>query len=276
MRIVLQSAGTDVQVLLMDMLKGAVNVVPKIAMALVILVLGFIVARVLRSIVKKVLVAAKVDKVGESLNRVDIVSKANMKIELSSIFSKALYYFVMLIVLILSSTALGMPEVTNLIKDILLFIPNLLVALIIMILGTLLADALKEMVGTALKSLGVPSANMIASVLFYFLFINIVMIALKQANIQTDFLAQNISILIAGVIAAFAIGYGLASKDTMANLLASVYGKNIFKNGDKVTIDGVTGVVSDIDRSKLTVKTENSTVIIPLSKATSSKIEFHD
>jgi len=145
-----------------------------------------------------------------------------------------------------------------------------------MILGTLLADAIKSMVGTALKSLGVPSANMIATVLFYFLFINVIMIALKQANVQTDFLAQNISILIAGVIAAFAIGYGLASKDTMSNLLASFYGKNIFKNGDKVTIDGVTGVVSDIDKTKITLRTENSTVIIPLSKATGNKIELHD
>jgi len=78
------------------------------------------------------------------------------------------------------------------------------------------------------------------------------------------------------VIAAFAIGYGLASKDTMSNLLASFYGKNIFKNGDKVTIDGVTGVVSDIDKTKITLRTENSTVIIPLSKATGNKIELHD
>jgi len=266
----------DLQTLLMDMARGAVDVVPKMIMAIVIFVVGYFVAKIVAKIIRKALIAAKVDKLGESLNQVDLVHKANVKIELSQIFSKAIYYLLMLIVLILSSTALGMPEVTNLVKDILLFLPNLLVAMIVMILGTLLADAIKGMVGTALKSLGVPSANMIANVLFYFLFINIVMIALKQANVQTDFLAQNISILIAGVIGAFAIGYGLASKDTMANLLASFYGKNVFKNGDKVTIAGVTGVISDVDKSKITLRTDNSTVIIPLSKATSDKIEFHD
>jgi len=276
MKFVLQSSVLDLKTILLDMANGAIDVVPKLLMAIVILIVGTIVAKIVTKVTKRALVIAKVDKLGDSLNNVDIVHKANMKIELSTVFSKALYYFMMLIVLVLASTALGMPEVTDLIKDILLFLPNLLVALIVMILGTLLADAIKSMVGTALKSLGVPSANMIATVLFYFLFINVIMIALKQANVQTDFLAQNISILIAGVIAAFAIGYGLASKDTMSNLLASFYGKNIFKNGDKVTIDGVTGVVSDIDKTKITLRTENSTVIIPLSKATGNKIELHD
>ncbi len=275
MNIVLQST-LSMQELLMDMLRGAVDVVPKIIMAVVILIVGYIAAKIIRKIIKKLLVAAKIDKLGESLNNIDIVHKANMKIELSSLFSKAVYYFIMLIVLILSSTALGMPEVTQLISDILKFIPNLLVALIILILGTLLADTIRGMVSTALKSLGVPSAGMISSVIFYFLFINIVMIALKQANIQTDFLAQNISILIAGLIGAFAIGYGLASKDTMANLLASFYSKSIFKLGDKVTIDGVTGTIADIDKSKITLETGTSRVIIPLAKATNQKIEFHN
>jgi len=266
---------TNLQAALNDMLTNTLTIVPKLLMAVVILIVGMIAAKIIRKVIKKALVTAKIDKLGDSLNEVDIVSKANMKIELSSLFSTAIYYFIVLIVLILSSTALGMPEVTNLVSDILKFIPNLLVAIIIMILGTLLADALKTMVSTALKSLGVPSAGMISNVLFYFIFINVILIAMKQANIQTDFLAQNISIIIAGVVGAFAIGYGLASKDTMSNMLASFYSKSIFKIGDKITIDGVTGVISNMDKSKVTIDTGDSLVIMPLSQAATQKVEFH-
>ena len=265
----------SLQTALNDMLSSTLLVVPKIVTALVILVVGMIAAKVVRNIIKKVLVKAKVDKLGDNLNNIDVINKANMEIKLSTVFSKAIYYFIMLIVLILSSTALGMPEVTQLISDILIFIPNVLVALIILILGTLLADTIKNIVLTALKSLGVPSAKMIATVLFYFLFINVILIALKQAKVQTDFLAQNISIIIAGIAAAFAIGYGLASKDTMSNLLASFYSNNVFNVGDKVTIDGVTGTISNIDKSKLTIDTGASVVILPLAKATNQKVEFH-
>lgn len=273
MKVILQVS--SIQAALNDMLAGTLTMVPKAITALTILVVGIIAAKIVRKIIKKALVTAKVDKLGESLNKIDVISKSNVKIELSTVFSLAIYYFIMLLVLILSSTALGMPEVTQLVSDILLFLPNLLVAMIILILGTLLADTLKSIVVTALKSLGVPSANMIATVLFYFLLINVILIAMKQAKIQTDFLAQNISIIIGGIAAAFAIGYGLASKDTMANLLASLHSRDVFKVGDKVTIDGVTGTISDIDKSKLTIDTGASMVILPLAAATNQKVEFH-
>jgi len=260
---------------LMGMLQGTLAVIPKLVTAIVILLVGLILAKTVKKLVKKVLVTAKVDKLGDQLNEIDVISKANMKIEISTIASSILYYFIMLMVLILSTTALGMPEVTQLISDILIFLPNILVALIIMVLGTLLADAIKNMVLTTLKSLGVPSATMISNVLFYFLFINIILIALKQAKIETNFLEQNISILIAGVIAAFAIGYGLASKDTMSNMLASLGSKNLFKLGDKITIDGVTGSISNIEKGKVSIDTGSSIVVFPLSQATNQKVEFH-
>lgn len=260
---------------LSGIISSSLGVIPNILTSIVVLIIGIIVAKIIRKIIKKFLVSAKVDKLGESLNSIDIIDRANVNVSISTIFSSAIYYFLMLIVLILSSTVLGMPEVTTLISDIVLFVPNLLVALIILILGTLLADAIKGIVLTALKSLGVPSAGMISNALFYFLFINIVLIALKQANIQTDFLEQNISIIIGGVIGAFAIGYGLASKDTMSNMLASLYGKDLFKVGDTITIDGVKGIIRNIDKSKLTLDTGNSLVIVPLAHTTKLKIEFH-
>ena len=132
------------------------------------------------------------------------------------------------------------------------------------------------MVHTGLTSLGVSSAGILSSVVFYFLFINIVISALSQAEINTEFLAQNISIIIGGVIAAFAIGYGLASKDVMSNMIASFYTGKQFQIGDKITIDGVTGVISNIDKSSLTIKTETGRVMFPLNKAVNQKVEFHD
>lgn len=274
MKIILQ-ATSPLQTAVTDMLSKTMAILPNIATAIVILIIGLLVAKLLAGMIKKLLKAAKIDALGESLNRIDIISKANMKIELSSIFSKTVYYFLLLIVLILASSALNMPEVTNLISDIFKFIPKLLVAFIILILGTLLADVVKNMIHTALKSLGVPSAGMISSVFFYFLFINVVISALTQAEIKTDFLAQNISILLGGIILAFAIGYGLASKDTMSNLLASFYVKNSLKVGDKVTIDGITGTIAEVDKSKLTIETADSMVMMPLSKANTATIHFH-
>ena len=76
----------------------------------------------------------------------------------------------------------------------------------------LLAEFFRSVLETTMKSLGIPSATMIANFFFYFLFINIVIVALSQAEINTDFLSQNISLIIGGIVFAFALAYGIASK----------------------------------------------------------------
>lgn len=259
-----------------DMLTNLMNTVPNVVSAVVIFIVGYIVCKIIAKVVKKTLEKIGVDKIGEKLNEVDIVQKANMEIKISSVLSKIIYYFLMLFFAVAATSVLGIPEISNLVADIFNFIPRLVVALIVLILGTLIADALRKMVHTGLKSLGVSSAGILSSVVFYFLFINIVISALSQAEINTEFLSQNISIVIGGVIAAFAIGYGLASKDVMANMIASFYTGKQFNIGDKITIDDVTGVVSNIDKSSLTIKTESGKVMFPLNKAVNQKVEFHD
>jgi len=274
MKIILQIS--DMRQALGDMLSSMMQTIPSVLSAILIIIIGFIICKIIAKIVRKALVKLGVDQLGDKLNEIDIVQKANMDIKISVILSKFIYYFLMLFFAVGAASVLGIPEISNLVADIFNFVPRLVVALIVLILGTLVADALRKMVHTGLKSLGVASAGLISSVVFYFLFINIVISALSQAEINTDFLSQNISIVIAGVIGAFAIGYGLASKDVMANMIASFYSGNQFQVGDKITIDDVTGVVASVDKATLTIKTETGKVMIPLNKAVNQKVEIHD
>lgn len=261
---------------LFDMVRKFAQTVPNVFMALVIFLVGYIVAKIIAKVLKKTLKNIGIDSIGDKLNEVDIVQKANMDIKISEIASKLMYYIIMLFFTVAATSVLGIPEISNLVSDIFTFVPNLIVALIVLILGTLLADALRKFLATALTSLGISSAGLISSFLFYFLFINIVILALSQAKINTSFLSQNISIIIAGIVAAFAIGYGLASKDVMANMVASFYSKDQFETGQKITIDGITGVVTRVSKSSLEITTDNGRVQIPISKATNSVVRYHD
>ncbi len=274
MKIILQVS--VMKTALTDMFTNLMNTVPNVVSAIVIFIVGYIVCKIVSKVIKKALEKIGIDKIGEKLNEIDVVQKANMEIKISTVLSKIIYYFLMLFFAVAATSVLGIPEISNLVADIFNFVPRLVVALIVLMLGILIADALRKMVHTGLKSLGVASAGLISSVVFYFLFINIVISALSQAQINTEFLSQNISIVIGGVIAAFAIGYGLASKDVMANMIASFYSGKQFQIGDKITIDDVTGVISSIDKSSLMVKTETGKVMFPLNKAVNQKVEFHD
>jgi len=251
--------------------------VPKFIMAVVTLIIGLIIAKVVSNVIRKVLVGINIDAIGDKLNEIDIVEKSNIKIKISTVLSKVVYYFMVLFILVIATEILDMPAVSNLVVGIFNLIPNIIVAGIILVLGTLFADLLRSVSQSALESLGIPSARLLASFVFYFLFINIIISALTQAKINTEFLSQNISLVIGGIILAFAIGYGLASKTSMSNFLASYYSKGKFDVGDTISIDGVVGKIVEMDKSSLILIAENGNkVIFPLSHVSNSKIEIHN
>lgn len=260
-----------------ELVSNFLSALPKIISAIVIAIIGFIIAKIVSRIVKTFLEKIQIDKLGEKLNEIEIIDKSNIKIKFSAALSKVAYYLLLIFFLVMATDVLAMPAISNLVVGIFNLIPNLLVAVIILVLGILISDGIKKMVQTALESLGIPSAKMISTFLFYFLFINVLLLALGQAGIDTDFLGQNISIIIAGIILAFAIGYGLASRSTMSNFLASFYSKGKIGLGDKITMDGVTGEIIALDKSTLLIKTsQNNTVVFPLHKITTEKIEIHN
>ena len=248
--------------------------IPNLVGALLVFILGRILARLIAKLIKNILAKIGVDKLAERLNDIEIVEKSNIKIVPSILISKIVYYILLFIFIIAATDILGMPAVSQLMTDLLNYIPNLISAFIVLAIGLFVADFIKKIVQTTCKSLGIPSGNMIANVVFYFLLLNIIMITLSQAKIDTDFIQDNLSIILAGVVLAFALAYGYASRNLTANFLASFYNKNIVKEGDIIQIDDVKGKVIKIDNSTIRIQAEDRIVLIPIHKLTSEKIEF--
>lgn len=260
---------------LSEMLMGMANAIPKLISALVILLIGLIISSLVKNIITRTLRKLNFDELGSKLNQIDILNKNNIEVKLSQLAGKTVYFLLMLVFVMAAIGALDMPVLAELIKDFITFVPNLIAAFIILMGGLLLADTLKNVVFSTCKSLGMPSANIIASFVFYFIFVNIIIVALSQAKINTAFFAQNISIIIAGGVLAFSIGYGLASKDLVASFLASYYTKDKLNIGDKVTINNVTGKITNLDKSSVTISSDSKEIIVPLNKILQENIEIH-
>ena len=261
--------------LLEELLKSFLAVIPNLMGALAILIIGFIVARLVAKILRRFLKTIGVDKLAERLNEIEIVHKSNIKVVPSVLLSKVLYYFLLFIFIIAATDVLNMPIISNLMGDILNYIPVLISALVVFVIGLVASDMLKNIVKTACESLAIPSANIIANVVFYFVFINIAMIALSQAKIDTDFIQDNLSIILAGVVLAFSIGYGFASRNMVANFLASFYNKGKVQTGDIIEIENMKGEVIAMDGGTMTMLVDGNEVLLPLSKLATEKIVLH-
>ncbi len=257
---------------LQQFLHQIVEYAPRFIMAFIIAIAGILLSKMISGMLRKLLKKIRIDRFGEKLNEIDFIESTNIKIQLSAILSKIVYYFMVLIFLIMASDILAMPAISDLFKDLFDLLPKLLVGFLILIFGTLLSDMIRKLIATTLESIGISSAKMIASFLFYFLLINVIVVAISQADINTDFLQQNISILIAGGVFAFAIGYGLASKEVMSNLLSSFYTKDKVHIGDFIVIEEEEGEVIEIDKTSVTLISEGKKVIFPLSTILTQKV----
>lgn len=248
--------------------------IPNFLMAMLLAIVGYMIAKFVSKMIKKILVTLKVDKFGDMFNNIDVISKNKIGIKISEIVSKFFYYVLFMIFLIAATDVLQMEALSNLVKSIIEFIPNLVVAMAILIIGILIADKLRAMIQTTCESLGIPSGKVIASFVFYFVFITIFIMALSQAKIDTNFMAQNISIIIAGVVLAFSIGYGFASKELVSNYIAAFSTKGKYNIGDVLTIGEIKGTVEAIDRTSIVLSVDGDQIIIPLKKLLNENIRI--
>ncbi|MDH3649015.1 MAG: mechanosensitive ion channel, partial [Saprospiraceae bacterium] len=250
--------------------------VPSLLGALLVLIVGYILAKIVGRIVRKFLERINVDRFAARLNDIDFIANSNVSIVPSRIFGKVFYYVIFLIFIIASTDVLGMAEVSTLVSQIINYIPILITAVLLLAIGIVFSDVIRKLVLTTCESLGVPSAKMISAFVFYFLLINVFIVALSQAGIDTEFIASNISIILGGAVLAFSLGYGLASKDVFSNFLTSFYSKERFKVSDTITINETTGQIIELDKSSVTLQTKEGKLILPLHKFSTEQVLIHD
>jgi len=250
-----------------------VDFVPKLVGAVVVLVIGVLVAKMVAAIVSRVLKQVGFDKIGARLNDIDFINQLQTEIKLSEIVAKVLYYFILLVFITAATETLGVAAITGMVLSLVNFIPKVMAAAIMLQVGVLVADALKKAVVSICQTFKVASGKLLGMIVFYFFLIIIIISALGQAGINTELLESSFNLLIGGIIFAFAVGYGVASRDVMANILSSFYSKDRFKEGQTVQIDDVKGTILSIDNTSLTLRTGDTTTIFPLQTLQSRKIE---
>ncbi|MBK7096903.1 MAG: mechanosensitive ion channel [Saprospiraceae bacterium] len=245
---------------------------PNLVSAIVLLIIGFLIAKIVSKIISKALSRTKVDNLSANIKKIDFVDKFNIDFKISSIIGKFFYYFIVLIFLVVSTDILNMPMLSNLIVSIINFVPNLLIAFILLVGGLLVANWLKVLVFNIAKSLAMPSATIISNLVFYFVLINVFISVMLQIKVNVEFLSTNLSLVIGGIVFAFALAYGLASKPILANIISSFYLNNKYQIGDYVIIGNYEGEIIEKDNFNIILHKDNTKIVIPLSKLSDNEV----
>lgn len=210
-------------------LAGALNTflsaVPRIIGFAIVIIVGWIISSLLARGVEALLRAVRFNELAQRSGFADFVQKTGVRNDSAGVIASIAKWFVRLITLVVAFDTLGLPAVSGVLQQLLLWLPNLVVALVVLVIGGLAANALSQLVRGATAEAGFSNPNVIAAVTKVAVWAFTIVVAVNQLGIATTL----INTLLIGVVGAFTLAFGLAfglgGRDRAAQLLDTL-GRN--------------------------------------------------
>lgn len=192
---------------------------PRLALAAVVMIGGWLFAKAVRFAVERGLRAVNFNVLTERAGMDGFLAQGGMKTDTTGIFAVLVYWLVILGVLVIAFNGLGLTYITDLLGKVMLFVPKVIVALLILAFGSYFARFIGNTVITYCRNIGVRDGDLLGKVAQYALLVFVVLIALDQMSVGGDIIRQSFLILLAGTVFALALAFGIGGKDWAAGLL---------------------------------------------------------
>ena len=192
---------------------------PELIGAIIIFVVGLIIAKLVKMAVVKLLRLIRFDVAGEKTGIKEFLNKGNILKTPSEIMGSLVYWFIMILVLIASLDALGLPIVSDILNDIFLYIPKVVAAVVVLILGLLFGNLLSAVVRTAASNAGLANAKGLGNTALYAIVFFSGAIALVQLGIGEEVVSAAFIITFGAAALALALAFGLGGRDVAADYL---------------------------------------------------------
>jgi len=199
--------------------------IPAILGAIAILIIGWIIAKFVEAIVVRALKAVRLDVVSDKAGIANMLAQGEIKWTLSELIGVIVYWIVMLSVLAATLNALNLTIAGDLLSKLVAYIPNIIIAIFVLVLGSFLASFVAGIVRTAASNAGLGNAKLLAKITQTVLIVFAIIVAIEQLNIATAFIAFAINIILASIGLALALSFGLGCKDIAAKAMSDMLNK---------------------------------------------------
>lgn len=199
--------------------------IPAIVGAVVILVVGWLVAKLIEAVVVRVLKAVRLDTASDKVGISNILAQGEIKLTLSELLGAIIYWILILVVIATALNALNLTVAAALLSRLVEYVPNILVAIFVLVLGAFLASFVASVVRTAAKNAGIERANLLSQITQTVLMIFAVIIAIEQLGIATVLIAFAVNVILASLGLGIALAFGLGCKDIAGKFVSDLINK---------------------------------------------------
>ena len=192
---------------------------PKLALALVVLIAGWLLARLARFAVAKGLRAINFNVLTERAGMDGFLKQGGLQSDTTDIFAVLVYWLVVFVALVIACNGLGLTYITDLLGQVVLFVPKVIVALVILAFGAYFAAFVGGTVTTYCKNVGLRDGELLGRIAQYSIIAFVVLIALDQMSVGGDIVRHSFLILLGGVVLGLALAFGIGGQKWAAGLL---------------------------------------------------------
>lgn len=245
---------------------------PRILFAVAILVLGWIVARMLRSLTGKMFgswsrqVTLKISKVFGSGEVESRLQRSSTRDSVTRAVQALVFWVVLLIAATIATEALGLNVVSEWLNKLVEYLPSILGALLVILLGALVGNPVRTAVSAAAGSAGFAYPQMLGQMARLGILMVSVIVAFDQVGLQVDFLIVMAAVISGAMLGGAALAFGLGAKTSVANILATHYLHRTFRVGHQIRIGDIEGKILEITPTSVIVDAGQGRTVIPASQ----------
>jgi small-conductance mechanosensitive channel len=205
------------------LLVGVVEFLPRLLVSILVVILGWMIGAALSKIINQIFKTLRVDAGLEAAGAKQLVHKAGFNLDSGHFVGELVKYFIIVVSLIATFSILGLTEVTLFLQGVVLgYLPQVIVAVLILVVAIVLSEVMRKIVVAAAKAAGVHKAGLLGSMTKWSIWIFAILAALFQLNIAATF----IQTLFTGIVVAFSIAlglsFGLGAKDTAKEIIEEI------------------------------------------------------
>ena len=205
---------------LQDALSAFFSYIPQLIGAIVILIVGYVVARVLQAVVGRVLQGIGFDRWMERGGIKQFFDRAETNQTPASILGALVFWFVFIIAITMAADALGIPQVSVVLAQLIAYIPSIIAAILILILAALLANFISGIVR------GATGSDILSSIAQYAIIVYAVFAALTQLGVAVQLTANTFLILLGAVALAAALAFGIGGREVARDIVEKAYNRS--------------------------------------------------
>jgi hypothetical protein len=202
-----------------------ITFLPNLLAMITILIIGFLIAWIVKRLISRFLKAIQFDKVSERWGLAEVLSKGGLAYSPASLLSRFFYWVIVLITLIMGINALDVPATQNFISQFFNYLPHLFAAILILIVGYLIAIFLGQAALIAAVNAQMESAKLLGRSVRWFIIILSLTMALYHLGIAEKVIIAAFTIIFGGIVLALAISFGWGGRELAKDFLERLYKK---------------------------------------------------